>query len=67
MAKKPMPVMPKENAGLAIDPEAFYRVRVRKAVTAAGVRFLPRVDEYIVRGSIVPALDGAIMSIEPKG
>jgi len=66
MAKKPSPVLPEESPSLAIDPEAFYRVRVRKVVTAAGVKFLPRADEYVVRGAVVPALGDAILSIEMK-
>ncbi len=66
MAKKPSPVTPEEAPALAIDPQSFYRVRVNKVVTAAGVKFLPRVDNYVVKGAIVSALGDAIQSVEMK-
>jgi len=62
MAKKPQ-AAPEPGAAQSVVPDAQYRVKIKKVVTAAGVRFKPR-HGYIVKGRVVEQLGDAISSIE---
>lgn len=63
MAKKPE----QGEGGVSappIDPEAFYRVRLKKPVPRPNGRVLKPLSEHVMKGSVIAELGDAVASYE---
>jgi hypothetical protein len=55
---------PEVKAEVQIDPDALYRVTMKRVAAIGITRLLPRADHYTVKGHIAQQLGDAVLTIE---